>query len=297
MLINLIQQNACIEKSKVLLDCITLFTRANYLFAEEELEGHINAVGDTLDPQTLLGEMEDKMEAHLTYMLNEFGIYLTEDANQIGLYRLSTLVTGIMDLVDYENMDDLLDTIESEDDDTERLVNCLDLVILEMDTGNVLDYYEFIDVIEDSLWTNLMASMSDKKDVTDYFEVADTINNANLPSVTADEDIQVISDEDEAQTSVKNWVLLSGRVGYSLDAAFTYLESSLLNDLSPDERWGVNEINRLTMELITLMKYSSTPTKTDPHIFMGLVEKLTYNPSNITDFFNKSNTLLLVNGE
>lgn len=235
----IIRLNCDLDKADSLLKVLELFPRIDYLHAENELELYVASNADHLGVDVIITEVEEKMVDHLKYILMEYGITLNPDHNA-SVSELYVLANGIEDLTKYENVEEFLDIAEAQEDDVERLVACLDIVVKETQTGNLLDYYNIVAKTSEGFWKNLkLVAEGTKEEIVDWD--AGNVKEVNPPN---------------QETATWTWITDSGRTGYNLSAAYNYLVESyqgILGD-APNKA----SITSVLLELLTLVHYSDS---------------------------------------
>ena len=233
----LLRNNNDPERVETTRKTLELFMRLDFLQAEEDLDKVIDDFGSSSDIPSLLAEVNARMVEHLVFILTEYGIVLNPDHNP-SLTELYTLVNGIEDLTHYEQPEELLDALEIHEDSVERLVEALSLVVKDMESGNVYDFYNVVESVSDRFWTNLTLVLDGtKEEIVDF----------DRPAI--DERIP------QVQGFVWEWITNSRRQGYNLEAAYNFLFDEFVERLG--ERPSTDLIKEVLLELKTLVRYSS----------------------------------------
>lgn len=257
----MLRNNYDIDRIDVTTKTLDLFMRLDYLHAESDLEKLIDDAGSS-DMGSLLSEIEARIVEHLIYIAHEYGITLNEDHN-VSLYELYILIDGLERLTTYEMPDEILDLVDSREDDVECLVELLSLVVKEMDSGNVYDFYNVVVDASDEFWKNLLLTVTGERE-----EIVD-LDGTN-------QDIKVPLD----QGLVWEWISMSGRTGYNLRAAFTLLADSIDEGLTESPK--TLTVPAALLELKTLVHYSSSEDKSD-ELILKLLEELVQSPDILSE--------------
>ncbi len=257
----LLRNNNDPERVETTRKTLELFMRLDFLQAEEDLDKVIDDFGSSSDIPSLLAEVNARMVEHLVFILTEYGIVLNPDHNP-SLTELYTLVNGIEDLTHYEQPEELLDALEIHEDSVERLVEALSLVVKDMESGNVYDFYNVVESVSDRFWTNLTLVLDGtKEEIVDF----------DRPAI--DERIP------QVQGFVWEWITNSRRQGYNLEAAYNFLFDEFVERLG--ERPSTDLIKEVLLELKTLVRYSSHEDESSEFI-MKLFEEFTTDTDVIT---------------
>ena len=253
----LIRNNYDIDRADITIKALETFMSLDYQQAETELEGYIlNDMGNS-DTSNLLFDIDARILEHLEYILNEFGVTLNPDHTP-SISELTTLVNGIVDVSHYENVEELLDLVEGQEDDVERLVEALELVVKETMTGNLLDYYNIVASTTDKMWKNItLTAEGTKEDIISFDATPIKVKAPTIKGV------------------VWEWIEMSGRTNYDLTAAFALMDSKIDEMLS--ENPTRIEIQKVLLELVTLVQYSSVEDKGEDTV-LNLLEELTESP-------------------
>jgi hypothetical protein len=252
----LLRNNYDIDRVATTLKTLDLFMRLDYLQAESDLDKIVDDNGSSANIGSLLGELESRIIEHLVYIAHEYGITLNEDHNT-SLYELYVLIDGVERLTEYEQPIEILDLVDSREDDVDCMVEILSLVVKEMDNGNLLDFYTVISSISENFFRNLLLTVEGTREEIVDFDANPVIK---IPEVKGE---------------VWDWISASGRIGYSLEGAFALLEDTLLEVLL--ERPTNTSVKTTCYELKTLVHYSSNEDKTDT-LILTLLERLNETP-------------------
>lgn len=256
----ILRNNYDIERIDVTIKTLELFMRLDYLQAETDLERVLSDSEATMDTSSVLAEIEERIVEHLVFILHEYGFVLNEDFNA-SMSELYTLVSAIEDLTKYESPEELLDLMESQDDVIERLVEALSLIVKDTITGNVYDYYNIVKDVTEEFWTKLTLVLDGaREDIVDFDRKTETV----IPP--------------DFKGEIWDWISVSGRTGYNLQAAFTLLSDRLEEMLleSPTQA----SIKVVSYELRTLVHYSSSEDKSE-ELILSLFEALDPNPDTL----------------
>lgn len=253
----ILRNNYDIERIDVTIKTLELFMRLDYLQAEADLERVLSDSEAVMDTSSVLAEIEDRIVEHLVFILHEYGFTLNEDYNA-SMSELYTLVCSIEDLTKYESPEELLDLMDSQDDLIERLVEALSIVVKDTLTGNIYDYYNIVAEVAEEFWTNLTLVLDGARtEIVDF----DRKSEATIPP--------------DFKGEVWDWISMSGRTGYSLQAAFTLLSDRLEEMLLEVPTQA--SIKVVSYELRTLVHYSSSEDKSE-ELILRLFEALDPNP-------------------
>jgi len=242
----LLRNNYDIDRVSVTMKALELFMALDYLQAEADLDRLIENWGNLTDTSSLLSEIDTRIAEHLLYIVEEYGITLNEDYNP-SMYELYTLVNAIESLVNYEQPEELLDVIEAQEDDVERMVEVMSLVVKDMDSGNIYDYYNIVAIISEDFWKKLILVLDGTKEEIVDFDAKEPILTPSTPS------------------EVWQWIAMTGRANYNLDAAFN-LHSDLFDDIIGEKPNRIS-IKDICLELKTLVHYSSSDDKSDDVVY------------------------------
>lgn len=253
----LLRNNNDIDRVAITIKALELFAGLDYNQAEDDLDRLINNFGEMVDTPSLLSDIDERIKEHLHFILLEYGITLNEDHNA-SMSELYYLVNGIESLTKYEQPEELLDVLEAQEDDIERLVELLSLVVKDMDSGNVYDYYNIVESVVEEFWSNLVLVVEGtREEIVDFDAVAPEVKAPATKGI------------------VWEWISMSGRTGYNLRAALTLLMDTL--DDIIEEAIRPDTIQKLCFELKTLLHYSSAEDKSNEAL-IALVEEITTDP-------------------
>ena len=255
----LLRNNYDIERVAITIKALELFMSMDYLQAETDLEKLISDWGNITDTSSLLSEIDNRIIEHLVFIVHEYGITLNSDYNP-SLYEMYTLVNGIELLTQYDQPEDLLDVIEAQEDNVERIVEAIGLVVKDMLTGNILDYYNIVESTTEDFWKSLILVVEGTKEEIVDFDAKVNIKPPLTPS------------------KVWEWIELSGRAGYRLDAAFKLHDQMLDETLEQTPKRVA--IQQICLELKTLVHYSGNEDKSDDVVYQ-LLEELDPNPDTL----------------
>ena len=255
----LLRTNYDIDRISVTIKALELFMALDYLQAEADLDRLIENWGNLTDTSSLLSEIDNRIVEHLTFIVQEYGITLNEDHNT-SLYELYTLVNAIESLANYEQPEELLDVIEAQDDNVERMVEAMSLVVKDMDSGNIYDYYNIVVTVTEEFWKSLSLVLEGTKEEIVDFDEKVAIVTPNTPS------------------RIWEWITETGRANYNLDAAFK-LHEDMFDEIIGEKPNRVT-IKEICLELKTLVHYSSSENKSD-ELILDLIELLHPNPDTI----------------
>lgn len=252
----LLINNYDIDRVATTIKALDLFMRLDYLQAESDLDKIVDDHSSTSDIGSLLGEIESRIVEHLVYIAHEYGITLNEDHN-VSLYEMYVLIDGVERLTEYELPIEILDLVDSREDDVECIVELLELVVKEMENGNLLDFYNVVASISDGFWKNLLLTVEGTIEEIVDFDAKPPVKQPYFKG------------------EVWTWIEQSGRTGYNLSAAYTLLIDSLEDMLL--ERPTNASVKAVCHELMTLVHYSSSEDKSN-ELILSLLEQINHSP-------------------